>query len=137
MRSREYSWALTLWCVLFAVTGCSQRLTSQQVESLLSEQSSDRFLTSHFSCGEGEGDWEYICQARYEPTALTKPGSLPAPQKIGVRTVGHYKGKPQFFRSILPDEGPLLSVEELSALRQKEAAEAAERSKRRLANATR
>jgi hypothetical protein len=135
MRSREYSWALILWCVLFGVTGCSQRLTLQQVESLLQEQYSDRLSTSHFTCGEGQAGWEYICQARYEPTALARWSSLPAPQKIGVRTYGHYKGKPQFSLNVLPDEGPVLSIEELSALGHKEEAEAIERSRRRLANA--
>jgi hypothetical protein len=122
---------------LFASAGCTQKekLTLAEVERLLHESSSHRFVVAHFTCEEGEGDFEYICQARFEPTALSK--DKPSRQRVGVRIGGYYKDRPLLVQSALPDGNSVPSLEELSAPRQREAAAAAEKSRQRTAESLR
>lgn len=132
-RRQAHGLACILGWSLFATTGCGRELTLQQVEDLLHDQHSNQSSTSYFDCRDGEGDWEYICQVRHEPTPQSvRQGVRPSVQTVGVRIVGTYLGTPQFATSVLPDEGPTLSIEELADLRKEEAAKAAEKSKERL-----
>ena len=85
-------------------------------------------LTATYRCSYGEGDWEYICLARWEPTPLgVSRGKTPITQKLGIRNVLLYRGRLGNSYSVLPDEGPVPSVAELAAMREAQAAAALEK----------
>jgi hypothetical protein len=137
LRRHDLSWLGPVVLALLACAGCNQKQKPKavEVERLLHEQSSHRFYTAHYTCQQGEGDWEYICQVRFEPTALSKGRRIR--QRVGIRLAGYYEDKPQFAESVLPDDNSVPTLEELSALRHREAAAAAEKTKKRLAEAVR
>lgn len=103
-------------CVLFssvtAPMSCGGRLTLQEVEDLLHEQHSSHSATARFACGVGEGEWEYVCQVRYAPMGpAVRHGAKATEQRVGVKTVGTYRGAAQFFIAVLPASAPMLSTE--------------------------
>lgn len=87
-----------------------------------------------FSCATGQGDYHYICQARYEPPTGTTGGVTV--QRVGVKYGGTLGGEPTFVVTVLPNDGSVPTTEALVIQRKAEADAAAERAKARINAAT-
>lgn len=133
-------WQQSAWllaCLALADTGCSRKPTPQEVADQLRSGFARHFSTGgmvlhDIDCTEGSGDWDFLCQASYEPKPASGMYGIVPPRRLGVRVMGEYQGQPQFALSVLPDEGPVPTSEQLAALRKKEAAQAAAEAMRRL-----
>ncbi len=126
-----------LACILLGiavnVAACRQKVTPQEVAAQLNNDPHvDLFSIKHYTCQDGQGDWDYICEVRYEPTAISvQRGEKPRVRRVGLRVMGHYRGKLSFGETVLPDYGPAPSANDLMTARKAEAAAAAERSRER------
>jgi hypothetical protein len=98
------------------LTGCTQEITPQRAEVLLAKSHSHRFSTAHFACKGGERGWDFVCDARHEPTPISaKQGVKPTVQRVGIVRIGTHLGEPAFSLAVLPDSGPLPSREEFAS----------------------
>ena len=111
--------ATILLVISLQVTSCSRKLAPEDVAVALEKTQKS---TGHFSCRLGEKGWDYVCDVQ---------GGRPGVKRIGVRLMGYYQGLPQFSQSYLPDDGPVISGEELQALRKREADAYAEKVRQR------
>jgi hypothetical protein len=85
------------------------------VEELLRTRLSTQFVNASITCGAGARDWDYICQARYEPTPLAvRQGVGTLEQRIGLQLIPPYDGAPNFSIAVLPSDGQIPSMEELA-----------------------
>ena len=75
---------------------------------------------------EGRGRWNYICQAHYKPTS-PRSRTKPRVQRVAIKQTGGFRGTSAFTIAPLPDEGPVLTADQLAAYRNAQAAEAAQR----------
>jgi hypothetical protein len=124
------AWGISVMLSLLSFTNCGDvRMPLDEVETLLEGQSSDGLTTVRFECRDGEAGWNYICQARYEPVS-SRSRTKPRVQKLGVKRMGSYQGKPAFSLFALPGEGPVLNADQLAADRKTQAADASQRSQR-------
>ncbi len=118
--------AIALLGSLLGITACAKELTPDEVEALVNEQfnaSQARMQDSTFQCANGERDWAYICEVRFEPRPGSHDKKAMTWKKVGLIKAGTLKGRPLYNLVHLPDEGPTPSREEEFALRQAEAAE--------------
>jgi len=101
--------------------GCVRRPTPEEAGRLLSKRKTDRFQVATFECREGEKQWDYICQAKYEPTPAADRFTRPLTQRVGIFLMPQtYKGEPLFGLSGIPGDGPIPSRDEYSTwLRQR------------------
>jgi hypothetical protein len=124
--------ALSFTLILCLMTNCAaQGMPLDEVETLLYRQSSDGLTTVRFECSKGEAGWNYICQARYEP-ASSRSRTKPRVQRVAVKQMGTYRGSPAFSIAPLPDEGPVLTADQLAAYREAQAAEASQRAQKKM-----
>ena len=122
---------LLLTLSLCAITNCAgSQVTVDEVETRLQKQSSDGLTTVEFTCTEGQAGWNYVCQARYEPVS-PRSRTKPRVQRVGVKQMGSYQERPAFSVSPLPNEGPVLTADELAAYREARDAEASQRAHER------
>ena len=135
---RQIFVVLSILCCVIGSSGCSRKLTPEEVEGGLlalenhNPRSPQQTRIGSFQCRYGERDWEYICQARWEPTPLgVSRGLKLLVQKIGIRNAFLYEGKLGGGISVLPDEGPTPSRAELEAMIKQEAARATEKQRQR------
>jgi hypothetical protein len=108
----------------------------EEIEGLLHRQSSDGLTTVNFECADGQAGWNYVCQARYEP-ASPRSRTKKRVQRVGVKRMGTYKGAPALSIAPLPNEGPVLTAEELTAYRDAQAGEASQQAQRRMSRQAR
>ncbi len=128
---------LSLTLSLGVLTNCAApRVPLDEVESLLHKQSSDGLTTVSFECADGQAGWNYVCQARYEP-ASPRSRTKTRVQRVGVKRMGSYMGAPALSIFPLPDEGPVLTAEELAAYRNTQAREASQQAQRRMSRQSR
>jgi DNA uptake protein ComE-like DNA-binding protein len=122
-RRQTYTLWILCWSFL-AATACNRKLSPQDVEKLLADLYNTRpyqTATASYQCTDGEGDFDYICQARYEPTPLgTRQGVKTVTQRIGLTHAGLYGGKLGGASMVLPAEGPVPSIEQLRATQRDE-----------------
>jgi hypothetical protein len=123
---------LLLTLSLCAITNCAgSKVTLDEVETRLQKQSSDGLTTVEFTCTEGQAGWNYICQARYEPVS-SRSRTKRRVQRVGVKQMGgYYQEKTAFSVSPLPNDGPVLTADELAAYREARDAEASQRAQKR------
>jgi hypothetical protein len=102
---------------MFVVTGCNGKPSLEEAEALLTKTYSNTSATMSFKCRDGERDWLYICQFRMEPTPKgTKAGIKPTTvERVAIRSMGNYQGRPVLVYRALPDDGPILSQAEQEA----------------------
>ena len=125
--SRPQRQTFTLWILCWsflAATACNRKLSPQEVEKLLTDFHNtrpDRTATASYQCTDGEGDFGYICQARYEPTPRgTQQGVKTITQRVGLVNTRLYKGKLAGSMMVLPAEGPVPSIEQWGAVHRAE-----------------
>ena len=99
---------------VLAVSGCNGQPSLQEAEAILAKTYSNTSATASFKCRDGERDWLYICQVRTEPTPMgTRAGIKPTTvDRVAVRSMGYYRGRPVLSYHVLPDDGPILSQAE-------------------------
>jgi hypothetical protein len=128
-------WPYVLVGMLLAAA-CGSEPTIDEVETLLTKQFSNQFSTARYDCQDGEGDYRYVCQVRYEPTPQAVwQGARPSVKRVGVSVLSTLRGTAGLSEVVLPDTGPVPSLEQLAALRKEEEAKAAARSNERLKRA--
>jgi hypothetical protein len=97
--------------------GCTRKKpTPEEAGRLLSKRGSNWAYSATFVCREGEkqGEWDYLCQARFEPTPAADRFSKPLIQRVGVvLTDQTYKGEPLLVTTTFPFEGPIPSLAEM------------------------
>ena len=100
-------WPYVLAGMLFAAA-CGGEPRIDEVETLLARQFSNQFSTARYDCQDGEGDYRYVCQVRYEPTPQSvRQGARPSVKRVGVSVLSTLRGTAGLNEAVLPDSGPV------------------------------
>jgi hypothetical protein len=99
VRVRRWTSARTLFSLSLLLGGCGHRQwTPDEIAKVMEEHANSYPSPTQrvsYTCRTGDGDWDYLCQVRFEPTALGISQNLrPNVRNAGLKITDWYNDRP-------------------------------------------